>query len=406
MTTVIDHAIAIPTRPNSVWQVVSDISNLPTWHPDSKRVQYLTTIKSGRGTRWRNSTSGNKEQVLEITAWYEGLGYEYRIVDGSDYPRNRGRIRLQEATEGTIVQWTFSYEMSGFLGRLRNNLSMKSKADKEIIQGLRNLYVLIKETKSDEVFDPEQSKAYLKEAPNVEERASYQPRYPSKVSSQEIPVVKLEDNTRFKPPVQIGEATESVASTPKIDEPPLTEDDTRPNPVVQHVDEVPPALSVTEPDFLKAMPDPESPQAQDSVSREADSVVKDLAESGASSETETTATGTTGVEGKSVESGEKAKVEPLTGGRDVNKLDTATVSVFELFGIEKPSETEKVQTLREIPGVQEDVPVNASIIEPPKSFLDSTPIIPDVTPEIPTRRRGLRATLRSRFTKLRVPRSE
>ena len=405
MTTVIDHAIAIPTRPNSVWQVINDISNLPNWHPDSQRVQYLTTVKSGRGTRWRNTTRSNKEQVFEITAWYEGLGYEYRIVDGSNYPKNRGRIRLQEAPEGTVVQWTFSYEMNGFLSNLRNNLSMKGKADKEIVLGLRNLYILIKEAKADEVLDPVQSKAYLKEAPNVEERASYQPKYPSKVSSQEIPAVKLNEDMRFKPPAETEQAPLAATTAPQIEEPPLTLEDTRPNPVVQAASEVPPVPSLSEPDFLKAMPDPApvQPEANIEVSPPEESVK--TTENVSTGETETAPVSAQDVDVEPVEIEEKAPVKPVAPKQDVSKLDTATVSVFELFGIDKPSETEKVQTMREIPAV-EDADVRTPIIEPPRAFMDSTPIIPDVTPEVPARRQGLRAALRSRFTKVRVPRNE
>lgn len=384
MTTVITRAISIPTRPSAVWQVVSDISNLPTWHPDSKRVQYLTTAKSGRGTRWRNTTISNKEQVLEITAWYKGLGYEYRIVDGSHYPKNRGRIRLQEAPEGTNVQWTFSYEMSGFLGNLRNRVSMKGKANDEIVQGLQNLYVLIKETKLDEVLDPEQSKAYLKKAPNVEERASYQPKYPTKVASQEIPAINLDENQRYKPPAPV------FASVPQIEEPPQTEEDTRPNPVIQKASEVPITPKMSEPDFLKAMPDPEPVQPKPVVDNRP-VIIATEPEIASSGETETAEA--------------KAIIEPLTPGRDTSKMDTAAVSVFELFGINKPSETEQVRTLQEdlIP-VDESIVAESPIIEPPRTFMDSAPIIPDVTPETPTRRQGLRATLRSRFTKVRVPR--
>lgn len=392
MTTVIDHAIAIPTRPGAVWQVISDISNLPTWHPDSKRVQYLTTIKSGRSTRWRNTTQSNKEQVLEITAWYEGLGYEYRIVDGSNYPKNSGRIRLQEAPEGTVVQWTFSYEMNGFLSNLRNKLSMKGNADKEIVQGLRNLYVLIKESKLDEVLDPEQSKAYLKIAPNVEQRASYQPKYPTRKSSQEIPVVKINDNRRYKPPAQ------AVASMPLIEEPPQTDEDTRPNPVIQTVNEVPITPQIAEPDFLKAMPDPAT--TQDSLAKEDVNVP----ETGSSGETETVATHAMQTDTEDVKA--KTTVEALSQEHATGKLDTATVNIFELFGMDKPSETEKVRTLREeLRVVDETVVTESPIIEPAKSFMDSTPIIPDVTAETPSRRQGLRATLRSRFTKVRIPRN-
>ncbi|MEO1645976.1 MAG: SRPBCC family protein, partial [Chloroflexota bacterium] len=169
MPTVIDHAIAIPTRPHYVWDVIRDIPQNPTWQPNSQRVQFLTSVKQGRGTRWRNTTPDNREQVFEITAWYEGLGYEYRIVDGSPYPKNRGRIRLQEAPEGTVVQWTFSYEVDGFFGSIRNSIGMRGNADKQVVEGLRQLYGYIKDARNDEAYDPEASKAFLREAPNVVE---------------------------------------------------------------------------------------------------------------------------------------------------------------------------------------------------------------------------------------------
>lgn len=412
MTTVIDHAIAIPTRPNTVWEILRDISKNPTWHPDSQGVQFLTTMKTGRGLRWRNTTKGNKEQVFEITAWYEGLGYEYRIVDGSIYPNNRGQIRLQEAPEGTIVQWIFSYDVQGFLSGLRNKLSMRGHADELIKQGLRNIYAVVKEAKTDEILDPESSKAYLKEAPNVEERASYQPRYPSKASSQELPAVGIEESARFKAPAQSEKPSQAIASIQQIPEPPISDEDTRPNPTIQETGAVP-QVELHEPDFLKAMPDKAHPlpMIEDSAKSSAPTPVEEetVAAPGTPpiGETDTVAVEDLEPETRPLEKDGVATVEPLTPGQDISKLDTATVSVFELFGIEKPSETEKVKTLPEkltsekIPTIQA-VP----IIEPPKSFMDSTPIIPDVQPEVPKRRRGLRATMRSHFTNLRVPESE
>lgn len=408
MTTVIDHAIAIPTRPANVWDLLKDISNNPSWHPDSQRIQHLTTMKSGRGMRWRNTTKSNKEQVLEITAWYEGLGYEYRIVDGSKYTNNRGRIRLQEAPEGTVLQWTFSYETTGFFSNLRNNLSMKGQADKEIVQGLRNIYTMIKDMKVDEAINPEASKAYLKEAPNVEERASYQPRYPVKVSSQEIPVVKVDDDVIFRPPATQDPLQPDGVSL-QIDEPPIADDDTRPNPSVQaNVDIAPITPPVTEPDFLKAMPDARPDLVQPKTDDET------LATKNAETDNETRpapvsnlATDTVETEFIQVddESTQAQAISPFDEPAP-SKLDTSTVSVFELFGLEKPSETENVRTIPDA-FLQDDAPDSAPVIEEPlRKFMDSAPIIPDIQPDVPNRRRGLRASMRRRFKNIRVPKSD
>lgn len=385
MTTVIDHAIAIPIRPANVWDVIRDISKNPTWHPDCQRIQFLTTMKNGRGTRWRNTTKSNKEQVMEITAWYEGLGYEYRIVDGSNYLQNRGRIRLQESPEGTVVQWTFSYDVDGFWGSIRNRFGMKSHVDKLVIQGLRNLYAALKDLKAEDLINPEDSKAYLREAPNVEERASYQPRYPSKVKSQEIPIVELKDeDAPFKPP--IAEPLQSVSPIPMIDEPPLVEEDTRPNPSIQQVNE--PTIQTDEPDFLKAMPAQSSRDEEITI----ENVVADKLDTQSNETQETTAIS---------ESSAQATVEPLIPETDISKLDTSKISVFELFGIDKPSETEKVKPLT--PSSTSKPTIPNPLYEPPRSFMDSAPILPDIQPEVLERRRGLRAALRRRITKVRVP---
>ncbi|MEM9954139.1 MAG: SRPBCC family protein [Chloroflexota bacterium] len=411
MTTVIDHAIAIPTRPANVWDVLKDVSNYPNWHPDSQRVQYLTTLRHGRGVRWRNTTQSNKEQVFEITAWYEGLGYEYRIVDGTSYVNNRGRIRLQEAPEGTVVQWTFSYETSGFLSNLRNNLSMKSSADKEIVQGLRNIYVLIKEAKADEMINPEASKSYLKEAPNVQERASYQPRHPSKVSSQEIPAVSLDDSP-FMPPKQASEPLQPEGIVASIEEPPLTDDDTRPNPTVQTTNTVPSAPAIDEPDFLKSMPDaqvvPSASQADTGGTTSEDETVANRIGSSGETETVPFEPETLAVLPPKAEDDSSNPVQPLIDDPDFNKRDTSTISVFEVFGLEKPSETEPVRTLSNITANTDDeeASIAIEISEPLIAFMDSAPIIPDVQPDIPERRRGLRAVMRRRGLKLRVPKSE
>lgn len=424
MPIVIDHAISIPSRQTHVWNVIRDISQNPDWQLDSQRVQFLTTSKSGRGTRWRNTTAKGKEQVIEILAWYEGLGYEYRIVDGANFENSRGRIRLQEAPEGTIVQWTFSYEVKGFMGSLQNNLGAKRQLDNEIIQGLRQLYTIIKDAKADERLVPEESKSYLKEAPDVEERAKYQPRHPSAVKAQELTAIQ-DNDAAYRPP------TRSTGSIPAIVEPPLEQDDTRPNPSVQPEAPKPaimespaPRSPMNEPDFLRHMPE-QMPTNNFVVSSPAPTTAPKPEEETAPAPPPIPA------ETEAAKPLPQAKVEPLSPERDFNKMDTAQVSVFELFGLPKPSETEKVRAIDEEPAppvmlfepkaeapapVQEPeavaVPEVVLVSPEPTSesikvaaiFNDQTPIIPDVEPE-PKRRTGLRANLRQRLAPLRIPKS-
>ncbi|MDQ7035169.1 MAG: SRPBCC family protein [Anaerolineae bacterium] len=236
-STIIDHAIAIPTKQHNVWEQISDITKFPVWHVDTQAVSFLTTKHSGRGTRYRATTRRGRERVIEITAWYEGLGFEYIIVDGSPYASNRGRIRLQESTDGTIVQWTFTYELTGFLSGLRNSLVVRRGVDNDIIDNLRNIYTYIKELRGEEHFVPEEAKSYLKEAPDVLARSQYQPRYPSKSDPKIQPVPET--------------ATAGVSG---IIEPPLVEGDTKPNPSIQP-EPTPPAEPISEPTFLKDVPD-------------------------------------------------------------------------------------------------------------------------------------------------------
>lgn len=376
MLTVIDHAIAIPARPQAVWDIIRDITRNPLWQSDSQRVQFLTTTHHGRSTRWRSTSQSKQEQVFEITAWYEGLGYEYRIVDGTQYDNNRGRIRLQESPEGTIVQWSFSYDLGGMFSNLKNNLGLKGRADKHIVTSLRQLYTHIKETKGDENLIPEQSKTFLKQAPNVQERASYEPRHPSKTQE----VAAIDPHASFKPPI----TTSASASATIIDEPPLSDEDTRPNPSVA----TSPTLS--EPSFLQALPKDVDPLPM---------LEQDTRDTGSYPAIEPDEDPLATIIEK------RATVQPVlpsaTSTSEVSKLDTAEVSVFEVFGLEKPSDTQKGLPTR-------DAQSNELIIpEPPRSFMDSAPIIPDVQPERHIqRRRGLRASMRSQLKQIRVPKYE
>ncbi len=371
-TTTIDHAIAISTSQQVVWSQISDLSKNPQWQTQCESISYLTTMHSGRGTRWRMRTRRGDEYVMEVTAWYDGLGYEYIIVDGAPYLSNRGRVRLQEAPEGTVVQWTFNYELKGFLSGLRNSLQVKRGLDREIIESLQNLYTYIHEMAPQQQFAPESTKSYLREAPDVLERANYKPRYPSALERMRAATIEV--------PALDEEESSPVPET-SIVEPPLAEDDTKRNYVVQPTTHPVQA----DPDFLREIPATEL----DAKAKEKQSLP--LLEETDSLEQSTEAAPVL----PTLDESEPFAFEDneLLGSPlpDVltrrESLDTAEISVFEIFGLQKPSETSRMRAIQD-----SDLKASAS----------TTRIIPDVTPR-ESRRQGLRANLRQRIVKLRTP---
>src|SRR5688572_27543286 len=135
----VDQRILIPTPPDVVWEYISDITKNPQWQSDCKSVTFLTSKRSGPGMRWRSAAAKGREQVIEITAWYDGLGYQYTYVDGIPFRNGMGRIRLQEIPEGTVVQWTIQYEMGGLLGGVRGSFGIMKQLETMMAASLNML---------------------------------------------------------------------------------------------------------------------------------------------------------------------------------------------------------------------------------------------------------------------------
>ncbi len=180
--TIIDHRILIPAAPDVVWDYISDITHNPDWQVDCHDVIFLTSRREGPGVRWRYAAPNGHEYVVAVTAWYNGLGYEYYFVDGVPYRENKGRIRLQEIPEGTIVQWTFTYELSGIFGGMRNALGVSRQVDHTIAESLKTLWQKVKQ--SGAAARPHEAKSLMRDAPNVDARSAYQPRHPTSVEPE------------------------------------------------------------------------------------------------------------------------------------------------------------------------------------------------------------------------------
>jgi len=444
MNNVIDHAILIPTHPTAVWDYLRQIDTSPQWREDCERITFLNSIRDAPGMRWRSTEVNGNETVYEINAWYDRLGYEYTLVDGFPYP-NRGRLRLQEVAEGTIVQWTFSYQTSGIGGSLRNTLGLKRRLDRNIVANLRGLYSYISSAASREANQP--IKSLMQDAPDVEARAAYQPRYPSRINAADISAeerdsaVFADQDAAFRPPAAQspdGPIDDKPAIAGLIPEPPIADDDTRPNPAITEepakpaanqagpsvetvpsrpIDRSDPDESIEEPSFLSEVTVP-TPAASPPPPPEKESLLVplppeprkplDMVESDPEQATVSGSAAPKEDKAATDEHERAQRAEPVSEEKDVQPeraatpeppsdlmaklaaaeassaesiFDTSQISVFEVFGLQKPSETQEFKALQT---------AESKVILPISSGAETE-----------VRRAGLRRYLRSKLVSLR-----
>jgi hypothetical protein len=265
---IIDQRILIPASQSQVWKYLSDLSRNADWQADCRSVTFLSSKREGPGTRWRMTTSRAQQLILEIQSWYNGLGYEYTIVDGTSMLDTKGRIRLQEIAEGTVVQWTFSFETKGVLGGLRGGTR---QLENDMAASLKALYKQIKAM-------PKESAAVrslMQDSPDVEGRQHYQPRYTpafdarkSSTSTDPVAVPEAEQTVMRGPAVTVPDAPQAEPVPDLLAEPPIKPDDTKPNPILAPEAPADPAVFAppapaqptvratdSEPDFMPVLDD-------------------------------------------------------------------------------------------------------------------------------------------------------
>ena len=431
--TIIDQRILIPASPDVVWEHLQDISHNPDWQIDCRSISFLSSRREGPGVRWRSSTISGRDHVLETTAWYDKLGYEYTIVDGTGYKEARGRIRLQEIPEGTVVQWTFTYEIGGLIGGLRNSLGVKRSLENTMAESLRTLWRVVNEKR--DRSQVHEAKSLMRDAPDYEARAQYKPRHPSAYTGPEP-----QDEDIFKPKASTG--TPPPMRPVTIPEPPVADEDTRPSPAVKEeplpapeppdltkvssfrpVIEEPP---INQDEDVMPMPPveagpppvetPEKPRPQDEA---ATAIYEDRfkpppvpAFDEPQPATQPDAPPPILIEEAEAEPEPAAEIaeesppptvlpepappqepEPVRATQESGKLDTGTVSIWEVFGVPRPSETQEIASVK----IEELVP------EPPAAPVvmpAPQPVRPITTPMLKPRT-GLRIRLRARHVRLR-----
>jgi hypothetical protein len=388
---LIDHRILITAPSEAVWVYLTDTAHLNRWNRGAKQISILTTKLSGIGVR-RRCTGVNGESVVEeITAWLENIGYEYRAIE-SHYKRYQGRMRLQPLPEGTLVSWELDYEVRPPLAGLRDTLRRRPYLNRMMIESLRALKQLVE--RSGIKLDPERQKKFaMQPDPGVAVRqarmtepttamntptppgAPITPFSPPPVgikravniveddvpplpapSAPTVPMTPISPVTlppkpttpQFTPPPPITPsivATRAVppplTTSPKIVEPPLTHEDTKPS--IAAPKEAITAFSNADSSALTVPIDlvaPKTPPPQPQTLPEPPTMTQPI------------------------------PIPPTTIPPPTTKTDTGEMSIWDVFGMEKPSEGNKrsvdeiVNNLRELNRIPDELPLTPSRVSP------------------------------------------
>lgn len=308
---VVDLEILIPASPDFIWRFLGNLEKSVDWQEGVRSISFLTSQHEGKGTRWRYATDRGNDVIMEIGAWYDSVGYEYSVVDGARFGENQGRIRLQEVTDGTLIRWTFNYELSGVLGGLRNAMRHKRGTTKQIQDSLRNLHKLVQ--KESGGISTHQARSNVREAPDANERSSYSPRHPSGYVD---PATDTEKMLEQDMPMPLMFEYEQASASP----PSVPETDTKPNPVVQAGD-----IAAEVESLDTKVEEATQPIDMEIISYEPLDIPKHQEPETEPEEIQ-----------EPVPEASSVSIEPAT--REPRALDTSAVSVFEIFGLRKPSE--------------------------------------------------------------------
>ncbi len=277
--TIIDHRVLVNAPPEVVWELLGDLAALPKWHINCQDTRILTTQSQGVGVRRRNTMSSGPDTVEEILTWYNNLGFEYTVVDGPRYHSNRGRLRLQAIPEGTVVQWTFEYQLGGALAFLRD-FFLRRRLNDEAARSLKRFKQLV-ESAGIRMDAATVERVSLRPAPDVNARAALGEATTRarnvKVELPQTPPAASEKTQVRLPPTPPPDRTAPQTRPAVLDigaddlpplegiavEPPRAEEDTRPRPPVETP--APTSTPLPEPDLP---PLAEETALQDTVRRE------------------------------------------------------------------------------------------------------------------------------------------
>ncbi|NER08522.1 MAG: hypothetical protein F6K17_41310 [Okeania sp. SIO3C4] len=120
MTEWLEHTVQIEveTPVDHVWQLWSDLEQMPRWMKWIDSVRILEDDPDL--SRWKLASGGFEFSWLSrITKLVNHQIIQWESVDGLP---NRGAIRFYDRGENSIVKLTVAYAIPGILGKLMDNL--------------------------------------------------------------------------------------------------------------------------------------------------------------------------------------------------------------------------------------------------------------------------------------------
>ncbi len=363
--TLIDQRILIDAPPQVIWDYIADPDKLVEWHAGYSSISVLTTQRTGVGVRRRCALTGSGKDVIEqIVAWVEGLGYEYAIVEGGPYRSFRGRFRLQPGPDGTSVQWIVEYKPKGILGWLRDRLGGQKQLTTLMTASLRELRQQINAlgVRMDVAY---RARLGIQGRLNAAERAQYQRRHPAPESAENIapasdaarqgatplaaaaaplsapepPSASQDMDTEPKPPAGLREVLTAQGTEP-LPPPPPPAQITPPQPLPPVTSALPKTAPLSAPPADHQRPTP--PRGIPSV-RLSPSLEENPAPARPTAPADDTPParstpprGVTVPPSRDTTADERPTLPP-----PVPKTDTGELSIWEIFGIPRPSEQDQ-----------------------------------------------------------------
>ena len=376
---VIDQRILIAAPVELIWLYLTEPAHVSRWHRGAKQLMVLTTRPGGVGARWRCVDAHGRSIVEEMTAWIEPVGYEYRVIDGP-YRELIGRFRVQPVPEGTQVQWTVEYRLRGAFGGLRDQAGHRRMLRNQLAESLRGLRRLIEA--SGIRFDPNKhAKVAMQADPGLLARMA---RHTDPTPTRQTAAITLPPAAMR--PVAVADDLPDLPTAPSAAVAP----DQTPGfvaPLLAAAPTLPPhtSLETVSPSALAADAKDDTKPRPPAGLREALVTLAPARSADQPPETlpprVVAKAETTPAERSSAET--PAPVEEADNRSTLDKRDTGEMSIWDIFGLERPSQRSKAELDAVIASLQTPPPRPLSHPAAPESQPAHPPIEQMAAPPAP-----------------------
>ncbi len=112
----------IKAKPEQVWAIISDVTQLPAWAYKEGRFPYTVEGKYGNsqtegvGTIWIGISVDGQKATQKVTVWQppKKLAYELQEMDNAPLKMTQvNSFDLAETPNGTKVTWQVDWELTG-----------------------------------------------------------------------------------------------------------------------------------------------------------------------------------------------------------------------------------------------------------------------------------------------------